>query len=797
MRQNNYSRRLQLLVASQLAAWPSLTLAQQAAPASKTKPAASGVEEVIVTAQRRSERLERTPVAVTALSSETLRKRNITTEADLQFAAPGLIVRAGLTSNEVNYSLRGQSLDQYSSTTPGVLPYINEVQLSTNTGGGSGATAFYDLQSIQVLKGPQGTLFGRDATAGAVLFTTTKPGNSFGGYISGLVGNYDTEQAEGAINIPIVDDKLLTRFAGFFGHQEGFQTNLYDDSHPGSGERQGFRGSVTFKPTSDITDDLMVDYYHSQGSSEQAVLYNIQDLPGAEPVPLLYSPLVDFILGAPGLWQHYLATHPNPTVNPQGFAAFLASQEARGPFLSATNSPSPYTATNIVVTNNFAYDINDETKFKNIFGFGSLRSFVQGDSDGTPYGVSNNSYTDPGSPSDGSRGNTTIFSDESQITGTAFNQNLKYTTGFYYSTVKAYLLLKSQFFDILGNVPSLNNDIKQNTTYGVYAQGTYDLSSATGISGLSVTGGLRYNNETAERLALPADQGYGLQAINPTLYQNHQSANFGNIGWTFGAQEQLNSDLLLYAVTRRSYKDGGFNAFQLPQIGFSATGGDEYKTEAVTDVEVGSKYQGILYDVPTRLNIAIYQNWINNSQRAAFASIDGNPSSITVNVPEQQDFGVEFDGQVRPLHWLTIGGSLNYTDAQFTSQGVDAFGVTQNFATVPDTPKWSGTVFAEIAAPINDELTATVRGEDYAQTGTYYSSSGNLNPGAKFAGYGIANFRFGLDDARSGWSLSANLKNAFNKTYYVGGTGIAQLLDYNTALPGAPRTFTIQVQRKF
>jgi iron complex outermembrane receptor protein len=128
---------------------------------------------------------------------------------------------------------------------------------------------------------------------------------------------------------------------------------------------------------------------------------------------------------------------------------------------------------------------------------------------------------------------------------------------------------------------------------------------------------------------------------------------------------------------------------------------------------------------------------------------------------------------------------------------VDAFGVIQNFATVPDTPKWSGTAFAEIAAPINDELTATVRGEDYAQTGTYYSSSGNLNPGAKFAGYGIANFRFGLDDSRSGWSLSANLKNAFNKTYYVGGTGIAQLLDYNTALPGAPRTFTIQVQRKF
>ena len=793
MKQQKNSFRLQLLLATQLAALPSLRPAQAAAPASA--PAVS--EEVIVTAQRRSEKLERTPVAVTAISSDTLRKRNITTEADLQFAAPGLIVRAGLTSNEVNYSLRGQSLDQYSSTTPGVLPYINEVQISTNTGGGSGATAFYDLQSIQVLKGPQGTLFGRDATAGAVLFTTTKPGNNFGGYVTALAGDYDTHQFEGAINIPIVADKLLTRFAGFYGHQEGYQTNLYDDSHPGSGEREGFRSSVTFKPTSDITDDLVVDYYHNEGSSEQAALYNIQDLPGAEPVPLLYSPLVDSIFGAPGLWQHYLATHPNPTVNPLGFAAFLASQEARGPFQIAANSPSPYVATNLVLTNNFAYDINDDTKFKNIFGYGSLRSFLQGDSDGTPYGVSNNSYTDPGSPSDGSRGNTTIISDESQITGTALDQKLKYTTGFYYSSVRAYLLLKSQFFDILGNVPSLNNDIKQNTTYGVYAQGTYDLSSATHISGLSVTGGLRYKRETAQRFTLPADQGYALQATDPALYQNHQSVTFGNVGWTFGLQEQYNPNLLLYVVTRRSYKDGGFNAFQLPQVGFSATGGDQYKTEAVTDVEVGTKYQGVLYNVPTRLNVAIYQNWITDSQRAAFASIDGNPSSITVNVPEQQDFGVEIDGQIRPVRWLTLGGSLNYTDAEFTSQSVDAFGVPQNFATVPDTPKWSGTAFAEITIPIHDQLTATLRGESYSQTSTFYSSSGNLNPGAAFAGYSIANFRFGLDDPHSGWSFSANLKNAFNKVYYVGGTAIAQLLDYNTALPGAPRTFTFQATYKF
>jgi outer membrane receptor protein involved in Fe transport len=100
-----------------------------------------------------------------------------------------------------------------------------------------------------------------------------------------------------------------------------------------------------------------------------------------------------------------------------------------------------------------------------------------------------------------------------------------------------------------------------------------------------------------------------------------------------------------------------------------------------------------------------------------------------VNVPEQQDFGVEFDGQIRPVNWLTLGGSLNYTDAEFTSQTVVAFGLPQNFATVPDTPKWSGTFFGECAIPVADRFTATLRGETYSQTGTFYSSEERLQQG--------------------------------------------------------------------
>jgi iron complex outermembrane recepter protein len=183
--------------------------------------------EIVVTAQRREESLAKTPVAIAVVSPDVLQKQQILTESDLQSAVSGLTVVQGTNSNQLNYSIRGQTLDAFSNSTPGVLPYVNEIQV----GGAGGQSAFYDLQSVQVLKGPQGTLFGRNSTGGAVLFTTAKPTNEFGGYIEARVGDYQLTQVGGAINIPIVDDKILARLAGYYEYQEGFQYNLYDDLH--------------------------------------------------------------------------------------------------------------------------------------------------------------------------------------------------------------------------------------------------------------------------------------------------------------------------------------------------------------------------------------------------------------------------------------------------------------------------------------------------------------------------------------------------------------------------------------
>jgi iron complex outermembrane receptor protein len=194
---------------------------------------------------------------------------SITSETDLQFAVPGLLVRATENAYNLNFSIRGQSVDAFSFSLPAVLAYFNEVQV-----GAFSSPALYDLQSVQVLKGPQGTLFGRNATGGAVLYTSTKPGNELSGYVEGSYGNYSRANVEGAIDLPVVPDTLLLRVAGFFEHRDGFQRNLFNNSRIGDQERRGGRLTMTVKPADSLSNTLVADYFYIGGSSMAPVLHS-------------------------------------------------------------------------------------------------------------------------------------------------------------------------------------------------------------------------------------------------------------------------------------------------------------------------------------------------------------------------------------------------------------------------------------------------------------------------------------------------------------------------------------------
>jgi iron complex outermembrane recepter protein len=230
-------------------ATPSAVLAQT----TTTTPAAEEADEdaIIVTARRRDESLQDIPLTVTAFSAEGLREKNITNTEDLVAHTPSLQIRpGGAQRSNGTFFLRGQGASF--GTRPSVVVYTNEVPafgpgIANGTLLGNN-TQFYDLQSIQVAKGPQGTLFGASTTGGAVLLTTQRPTNKFEGWIEGKIGNFNYKEVTGAINIPIITDHIMLRVAGNLVRRDGFTVSSATGQANDDKNKDSYRISLLVKP---------------------------------------------------------------------------------------------------------------------------------------------------------------------------------------------------------------------------------------------------------------------------------------------------------------------------------------------------------------------------------------------------------------------------------------------------------------------------------------------------------------------------------------------------------------------
>jgi len=250
------------LLASVLAA-PSVGFAQ---PGGGNQPRAAEptIGEVVVTARRREERLQDVPVAITAASGATLEKMNIDKPDELTRVAPGMVVDSGVYgSSNLNITIRSQRQAVNNATyDQSVVTYLAEVPQARTQGLNSG---FFDIDSIQVLKGPQGTLFGRNTTGGALLITPKAPVNSFEGYIQGTGGNYNLVDVEGALNIP-VSDKLQIRLSGKATLHDGYDYSVTAKTGLNDENTHSWRASVRFEPTDEITNTLVVNGFNEDDS---------------------------------------------------------------------------------------------------------------------------------------------------------------------------------------------------------------------------------------------------------------------------------------------------------------------------------------------------------------------------------------------------------------------------------------------------------------------------------------------------------------------------------------------------
>jgi iron complex outermembrane receptor protein len=779
-------------------------------------PATVDPDGIVVTARRTSERLSDVPVSVAALGEQQLTEKRILTDADLQSATPGLTVRQTNSSNQISFSLRGQSVDAFSFAAPAVLNYINEFNAQSTS-----ASAFFDLSSIQTLKGPQGTLFGRNATGGAVLYETRKPDDEFGGYLRMSYGNYDNKLAEGAINFP--GEVISGRLAAQYQQRDGYQKNLLLGIRGGSVDTFSIRPTIQIE-TGGFKNITVYQYSFSGGYSTSlraASYYGVNGSSGANG-----DPLNNYVNGRPVANQLNYGL-PSATLYPDGIAAaleggsrfaqfgfsglpsFLTAQQNYGFYDVFDDQDGAHKGRQHLVTNTSTYELADDMQIKNIFGYNYSRSRDHTDVDGTPFDplqIGFGGGTGPGNPGNPAIGGRSAegytytsqqLSDELQVSGTS--GDLKYIAGVYFFKGKEYQRLALDFApdysaalgDNLGFF--LREYSNKTTSKAAYAQFTYALADD-----LNITAGGRWTWEKStytpkDRVPgsydpLQDDANTSLGITGGTLKANKPS-------WNLSIDYKLTPSLLVYAAQRGSWRTGGFNGTASSTDANGTPIPNSFKPETTYDFEVGTKFNGRVADMPATLNIAAYDQYIKNVIRAIYLGV----AAVSGNVEQARVRGIEADASIRPAPWLQIGGTIAYTDAKYTKNTATVGNTIVFFGPYGDVPKWSGSAFGRVEHELSDGSVISLRGDIYKQSSFYYSNaSATILPATKIDGYSLV-------DARVEWakiggsqvSIAAYAKNLTNEKYNTGGFALGAVNAINSVLPGLPRMYGVEANIEF
>ena len=650
--------RLRFIIGSLLAT-ASTPVLGQAMPANSDAPAteaaaqtqpsgsAKGFDEIVVTARRVSENLQRVPLSVTAITGEALEANNIIQVEDVQRVTPGLQVNATTRgSSTPGFALRGQRAYNVNLLTdPAVSVYFAEVGQARTTGTNQ---TLFDLESVQVLKGPQGTLFGRNTTGGAILIAPKRPEDEFGGYLQAAMGNYDFVDIEGAINVPL-SPTLALRVSGKKSERDGYFTNVLNGQRAQDLHAESYRAFLAWEPTSNLRMDLIGTYFKSDevGTAVKLKLVDPRGIPAA----------------FPGAVKDILAA---------AYADELAQTQALGKYEYRNTIPFDTGAKVYGIQHTTTLDLDsglDELAIKNIFGYRNIKSRYNGDTEGG--GIAIIDY----------RGvmNEHQISDELQLIGR--NGNFDFITGLFYFKEKGRDTL-DQFrqFDILtpvalGPTPEVFQDFDgTNQSYSAFVHGTYKLDALA--DGLSVSGGLRYTRDkravtwhSRNEIRSPAgtnDRAYlGLLtgAINDAsdrdLCADNGKTTFSKITYDVSLNYQASRDVLVYVAHRRGYRSGGFNTSPRND-GQTAP----FAPEVVDDIELGVKSQ-FGGAVPIRFNGALFYSKYNDVQRLTSTVIGTQLSSQIVNAAKATIKGLEFDFTAHPTSWLDLSAGYSYLDAKY------------------------------------------------------------------------------------------------------------------------------------
>ena len=740
-------------------------------------PSYAQVDEIIVTARKTEESLQDVPIAVTAFTGDFLESSGLTEFTDIAKVTPNFDIREDGVSGSgfSTITIRGQTaLNRELSSDQAVGITVNGAPITRGTNLFSN---LFDIEQVEVLKGPQGTLFGKNTTGGAVVVTTTAPKlDTFEGYVEADIGNFDRNDFEGVVNVGGEDwairlgAAIQNRDGLQFGVQRVFDpqvagfptTPTLDGVTSETGQEFAtdnevfYRASVLYEPSDELSIRVNADYHETDEFIQGSRVLNVGALP----------------IGGGLFFPIAVPTDPE-------FGQFAASQQFGTP-------PTL-----------FADETNINATVKYDFGVAQLESI-------TSYrdqflAISNPFATvavDIGQDSD-------IFAQELRLSGDALADRLNWQVGGFYSIEEG---------EDQDDVGGIRLTASENETLAFFGQGTYDITDQ-----LAFTGGLRWTDENRSVALVTESRPDGFISVPD------RDVSFDAFSWTAGLDYKVTDDSLVYASISRGFRSGGIDDERLnltgPEPVVAADGTVTTLTaeditvdpEFVINYEVGLKADFLNNTV--RWNSAAFYSDYTDIQVQTFDPVlvdANNQAVITIaNGAEAEVYGFETELNYIPNDNLSLGGTLGYTKADFQEFIFEdpASGLTIDRSDdAIGGPEWQASAFGRYEDDIADGIRAGVQ-LNYFFRGSEDIADGNDIPTFIAAGvedqisldsYGIFNGQIDFDFEDLGLNLAIYGQNLFDNEFDT--TGFA-LIAFGQPLsqrnPGEQRTYGVRARKSF
>lgn len=757
--------------------------------------------EIIVTAQFREQRLQDTPLAITAIPAQLLEARSQTSIIDVGAFAPNvnLSQSTAINGNSITAYIRGIGQDDSSfALEPGVGIYLDDVYYGTTFGA---VLDLVDLERVEVLRGPQGTLAGKNSLGGAVKLFTSKPNADFGGSIEAGTGRFDRINLRGSLNIPLAEG-LYARVSGTYDKRDGYFKLLdYGCANPGSGVAsqssasncvtgtQGgvdvlsLRGALRYAPAGSRLEVNIAGDYARNRSEPPATKLTLANRAAIAPALSLQDyrtyvagnpfggvPFDSRFLTAPGSYSSY--ENYSGSGNYTTIFGFPA-QVAPGTFPDKPENSTESWG----VTGTADLTLTDDLAIKSITAFRKASGYSVLEIDGSPISILK----------EGLRNSHRQFTQELRLTGKVGTMADFTIGGFYYKAEdRAFQRIMIPVFQY----DFLADDRSENRSIAGFAN--VELHPA---ENLNLIGGIRYtddrkvytfgrdNTDGSPIGGIPFTPNwlvFGLDGLNGT---------FKDKRWDYrlGANYRFAEALMVYAQVSTGYKGGGINPrpFVADQV-------LPFGPEKVTTYEAGFKAGD---GRALSFNGAYFYNKYKDIQRTLF--VCPTSASITCSQPTNggtgHSQGVELEANWRPINALTLNGSLGYLD--FAYDSINPLSLITLNMTAPFNSKWTASAGIQYEAALGGMGSLTPRLDWSYQSSFYYQAVNN--PFNLIPGRSLFNARLTWQSPDNAWQVAAAVTNLTNKFYFVGASENAANFGLATSVVGRPREWSLSIKRRF